>query len=243
MDTKPSEIINSKGQHIKVSPWRTSDGAAVLSPLTLFEPLESLIITAGINRARTMGYTTLYTGAIPDRETGPFYQCGFTLKEQLHVLRRPVVPLRLKPVEGIRIKKPTFYDLDLVAELDAKCFDSFWTMNVDGLLDAEAATTRARFRIAIDRTSGAERIVGYAIMGLGERRGYLQRLAVDLDFQRRGIASGLVEDGISWLRFWRAQEVFVNTQTKNEGALSFYLGTGFVLTSERLNILELDLHA
>lgn len=245
LDTKPSEIIEAYGQHLRVSSWHNSDYAALITPLTAFQELSAKAIERGIENARKIGYQTIYSGALMDHEIAGFLRCGFVVKEQLHVLKHSLAPSQAKAgVEGIHTRKPTKNEMASVADLDKKCFDSFWTMDTDGLREATEATTRARFRVALYRQQlKPSLIVGYAITGLGDKKGYLQRLAVDPDFQGKGIAQQLVEDGFEWLRFWRAREEYVNTQTKNERALTFYLKMGFVLMKERLNILQFDLGA
>lgn len=241
VDTKSSEIIEAHGQHLKVSPWHDSDTIAILTPLTPFQRLNIKAIHRGIEAAEKAGYRTIYSSALMDREISGFLDAGFALKEQLHVLRHSLTETRPKAlIEGIKISKPSRSEISDVVEVDKRCFDSFWTMNSEGLREAMEATTRARFRVAIYREpQGMGTVIGYAITGFGDRKGYLQRLAVDPEFQGRGIAGKLVEDGFEWLRFWRAREEYVNTQVSNERALQFYLHAGFQLLSERLNILQL----
>ena len=216
-----------------------------MTPLTAFQRLNSKTIRRGLENAREAGYSVVYTSALMDQEIHGFLQSGFTIKEQLHILRHS---LEMRPqapeVASIKIRKPTHREIAAVVEVDKRCFDSFWTMDADGLREAIEATTRARFRVAIHHVEPVRsEIVGYAITGLGDRKGYLQRLAVDPSFQRQGIARQLVCDGFEWLHFWRAREEYVNTQTSNETALKFYLRMGFELLNERLNILQFDLGA
>lgn len=239
LNTKPSEIIQAGGQHFRISTWRAGSGAALITPLTAFELLESTAINVGIQKAQEMGYHTIYTSALHDHETAGFYKSGFILKEQLYMLQRPITSLSASVGKEIKLKKPTFEELLAVSELDSLCFDEFWTMNREGLLEAESATSRARFRIAVRSDKRPpEVIVGYAITGLGDKRGYLQRLAVHPDYQQQSIGRHLLADSLGWLRFWRASEILVNTQMRNDRALRFYINTGFTLLSERLNIME-----
>ncbi len=217
-----------------------------MTPLTAFQRLNTKAVQAGIENARKSGYTVVYTSALMDPEISGFLQCGFAVKEQLYVLKHSLeeLPKSIRST-GVRLRKPTNREMSEVVKVDSKCFDNFWAMDSEGLNEAITATTRARFRVAVNHqgASGPTRILGYAITGLGDRKGYLQRLAVDPEFQGAGIAQQLVHDGFEWLRFWRAREEFVNTQISNERALGFYLKMGFHLLQERLNILQLNLSA
>lgn len=242
METKPSEIVQAGSQHLRISPWRADPEAALFTPLVAFEPLSPFTIRVGISKARSLGYKTLFTSAVRDREAPVFLQNGFSLKEQLYILKHHLNEPHVDTDNILRLRKPSFIDLDEVVEIDKLCFDNFWTMNRDGLLEAESATTKARFRIATVKTKRwSDRIVGYAIHGIGDHKGYLQRLAVHPDYQGSGIAQQLVIDGIKWLKFWRARELYVNTQMSNKRALAFYLKMDFQLIDERLNILEVGL--
>lgn len=244
METRSAEIIQAGTQHIRISPWRAEDRSALITPLNVFERTESEIIESAVSRARELGYVKLFTSALLDNDTPRFVEYGFQLKEQLHILRRNTESPSINYKIRIRSKKPSPTDLDAVVKLDQLCFDSYWTMNKQGLLEAESATSRARFRIAqLKGANGSPEIVGYALTGSGNKKGYLQRLAVHPDFQGHGIGQQLVADGIEWLRFWRVNEMYVNTQIKNENALSFYLKMKFVLLKERLNILEYDVNS
>lgn len=244
METRSSEIIQAGTQHIRVSPWRADDRSALLTPLNVFERTEQEIINVAVSRARELGYVKVYTSALLDNDTPGFVEYGFRLKEQLHILQRNTESPSLNYKIKIRTKKPSQSDLDAIVKLDQLCFDSYWTMNKKGLLEAESATSKARFRIAqLKGSSGTPEIVGYVLTGSGNKKGYLQRLAVHPDFQSHGIGQQLVADGIEWLRFWRINEMYVNTQIKNENALSFYLKMKFELVKERLNILEYDVNS
>ncbi len=244
LETRSPEIIQAGSQHIRISPWKSHDSSALLTPLTAFEPIKSETILAGIEKSRSIGYKTIYTSALIESETVAFVNLGFRLKEQLYVLQRTTAAAETAAREKVRLKKPSETDLTEVANLDKLCFDDFWTMDVNALLEAESATSRSRFRIATSKLAGNhEQIVGYAITGLGNKKGYLQRLAVHPEFQSRGIGQLLVADGLEWLRFWRSNQIFVNTQIKNDKALNFYLKIGFILLHERLNILEYELNS
>lgn len=238
LEARPSKIIQAGNQHLRIAPWRSNPNAAQLTPLCAFEVLEPAAVSAGVAKARALGYEVIFTSALADRETLPFLINGFTLKEQLYVLRHDMSEPILSTHPEIKMRKPTTDDLHEVVGIDSLCFDSFWTLNQEGLFEAENATSRARFRVAsVALAKRQSKAVAYAITGIGERKGYLQRLAVHPDFQGQGIAQQLVADGMKWLRLWRSRELYVNTQVTNQRALDFYLKMNFELLDERLNVL------
>ena len=71
--------------------------------------------------------------------------------------------------------------------------------------------------------------------------GYVQRLAVIPEFQRRGFGHALLTDGLRWLRGHGARRVFVNTQEDNDGALALYLRSGFTQLPVGLHVLGREL--
>lgn len=124
--------------------------------------------------------------------------------------------------------------------IDAEAFQPFWHFDADGIAEARSITPRARFRVA--EVEGAPgQMVGYALTGLGDEQGYLQRLAVAPSMQRRQLGSALVIDALEWLARRRAGRVMVNTQVANEPALALYRALGFQLEPARLEVLALDL--
>jgi GNAT superfamily N-acetyltransferase len=94
--------------------------------------------------------------------------------------------------------------------------------------------------VAVDERSS---LVGYAITGRADHRGYVQRLAVDPSAEGTGVGATLLIDGLRWLRRWGARDALVNTQEGNERSLRLYQRTGFVLQPEGLAVLRYDLSA
>ena len=91
---------------------------------------------------------------------------------------------------------------------------------------------RAR-RVVIDGTT-----VAFCMSGAAGRSGYLQRLAVDPQHQRRGIASLLVADALGWMRRRGLFDAVVNTGVENRAALALYERFGFRQRPEVLVIAE-----
>ncbi len=83
--------------------------------------------------------------------------------------------------------------------------------------------------------------MAFAISGRAGRCGYLQRLAVDPEHRRRGLATALVIDALGWMRRHRTTSTMVNTAVDNRAAIDLYESLGFTRTPRDLRVLELAL--
>lgn len=177
---------------------------------------------------------------MPPNESAGFVAAGFSVSERLHLLERVVnsADRRATPVpSGVELRRGRTADIDRVLAVDARCFGSFWQLDLDGVQDARSATASARFRLAFDQ----DRLIGYAITGRQGRSGYLQRLAVDPECRRSGVGTALVLDGVRWLAMWRATSVLVNTQETNTTALALYERLAFHRKPEGLAVFSAPL--
>ena len=95
--------------------------------------------------------------------------------------------------------------------------------DLKAMREAARATPRSHLRVA--PTPDDPR--GYGLFGRAGTAGYVQRLAVAPDVQRRGLGHALLTDGLRWLRSHGAKRVYVNTQEDNDRALALYLQAGF----------------
>lgn len=216
--------------------WKGEGDVAVLSP-AVDGPLPSPgFLQRCLETLADDGYTEVVTAALMPPEQPPFLAAGFEEEEQLrlfahdlhHVPRGPEAVLR-RAVEA---------DHPAVLAVDAASFSPFWQLDPWSLQDAVEATPFARFRVAID---GQDQVIGYAVSGRTQRRGYLQRLAVRPDQRGRGLGSALVLDGLRWMRRRGVDRAVVNTQLHNEAARRLYLGLGFREEPERLAVLRKEL--
>lgn len=64
--------------------------------------------------------------------------------------------------------------------------------------------------------------------GIGVERGYIAMLAVDKDYRKRGIGSELVSKAINSMKEKGCDEVVLETEITNKGALALYQNLGFV---------------
>jgi ribosomal protein S18 acetylase RimI-like enzyme len=220
---------------LRVAPWRGDPRTAYVVARTgrpttgaLARCLEQLV---------DGGYRSALTTALPASDQAPYLANGFTVRERLHLLTRPVEPIPVAEPEGLVLRRARRRDRAQVLGVDAAAFPEFWHLDGPGLDDAIGATPSARFRVA-HRTGATETVLGYAVTGRAGARGYLQRLAVDPGAQRAGIGSALVADALRWLKRWGAREILVNTQEDNGGAVALYEHLGFRREAEGLAVLQ-----
>ena len=238
------DTVQWGADRLRVSPWRGDRAIAYLAPAPSQPPTAE-----GLQRCLHLlpqqGYRSALTSALNPVEQQPFLAQGFTVHEHLHLLRHHLDgdlsdPL---PVDGPRaeLRRGRRRDQAAVLAVDHRSFDAFWRFDASGLDDARRATPSARFRVVDTPGPGRSRarpVVGYAVTGRAGPVSYLQRLAVDPDHQRRGLARALVRDGLRWARRRGALSMLVNTQEHNGGALALYESLGFVLERQGLDVLE-----
>ena len=235
------ETITVGAERFRVTPWHAGTGVAHLALAPRQVPPQVDSLRSVLETLRERGYDRVITSAMAETETAPFEALGFVEDDRLHVLEfrldQSGRQLPDRPRE-IKLRRAGRADRERALALDAQAFEPFWRLDAEGLADAEEATPHSRFRVAtIDRT-----VAGYAITGRGGDSGFLQRLATDPRYQRRGVATALVGDSLRWCARHRARQVFVNTQVVNKAALALYLSLGFVATDHDLIVLSWSTH-
>ncbi len=182
------------------------------------------------------GYVEVVTGALGQGEQRGFLEAGFAVREELHLLSRPLADLPPNP--GAPLRRGRRRDRAAVLDIDTLAFPPFWRLDEAGFSEAMAATRRARFRVAAQG-----RVLGYAISGRSGTRGYLQRLAVDPTYQCGGHGRALTLDSLAWMRRRRLRSALVNTSVDNTPALALYHSVGFQRRPETLLVMQLAVRA
>lgn len=222
------------GHRLRVTPWQGQPFVALIGPARGHRgPSPAEIITC-IEEVRKRGVGRAVTPALSPYEAEPFFQAGFKLHEELHLLARSIDDEPPPATHRLRRGRP--WDRRRVLDLDAEAFEQFWQFDSLSLKEARRATPTHRFRVAVP--SGA--VSGYAVTGRAGGRGYLQRLAVHPDYQGQGIGSSLVHDSLRWLHRKGVGMALVNTQERNVRALGLYERLGFVRQREGLLVLRWD---
>jgi GNAT superfamily N-acetyltransferase len=229
------DIVQVGRDQLRVAPWR---GDRTIAQITPTSPRTPAVETIGrcVDVLAERGFQGALTSALTQAEQQPFCAAGFTVHERLHLLRHDLTALRDPRAclrADVRLRRGRRHDRDEVLAVDASAFSAFWRFDRRGLDDARRATPASRYRVA-----DAGEVVGYAVTGRAGVVGYLQRLAVRPDHQRRGIGAALIMDALRWASRHGCATVLVNTQETNANALEVYEHLGFVREPEGLAVLE-----
>ena len=203
------------------------------------EPRPSLCADASASWLSRVSSGLLRRALPPDEQRG-FLEAGFNVHEHLHLLAldRDVT---LPPVPpGPALRRAGALRRKGVLEVDAAAFAPFWRLDRAGLRDALGATQQRHLRVVL---GVRHKVVGYAICGASDGRGFVQRLAVMPEAQGHGLGKRLLLDGLHWLRGLNAHRIVVNTQIGNDAALGLYQQVGFREDPAGLSVLSAPLYA
>lgn len=220
------------GHRVRVAPWQGQPYVALVGPARVNRGPSRAEIQRCIADLVERGVHEAVTPALSPFEAEPFYQAGFALHEELHLLARDLTIPPPKPQHRLRPGRP--WHRQRVLEIDRDAFETFWQFDTYALREARRATPYHRFRVSMERG----KVTGYAVTGRAGSRGYLQRLAVDPHNQSGGIGTSLVHDCLTWLYRRRAGTALVNTQHRNQRALALYERLGFIRQPDGLYVLR-----
>jgi ribosomal protein S18 acetylase RimI-like enzyme len=227
--------------HLRVVAWRTGAGTGLITRSPDSPPPTPDDIRSVCERARASGYDELLTTALGPAECAPFRTCGFTTHVALVLLVRDLAhrtETRTAAASPITIRTAGDRDWAAIEHIDRAAFDDFWHLDRVGLGHALGATAISLLRIA-DDADGAP--VAYTVTGINHAHGFVQRVAVHPDRQRRGIAGACLDDAISWAIASDARHLMVNTEHHNDAALRLYASRRFERQRDGLVVMRLAL--
>ena len=123
----------------------------------------------------------------------------------------------------------------VIEMVDALTFDEVWHGAIGTLADALAKDNS----FVLAEVGG--QIIGYEWCELYGQRAHLARLAIQPDYQGRGIGAQLLHRAITDALAHGAKEISLNTQENNERSLALYRRFGFTVTDRRTPLLEKEL--
>ncbi len=221
----------------RVGAWQGANDVAYLAFMSAAATLVPWVLAALRDRLNEQGYRAVVTAAVAPRERDILMGDGFAVRSELAALSCDLEAAMSRPVNPRgRTRRGRRRDLDIVLQVDAEAFSSFWRLDAEGLHEARTATPFSRWRV----NRGTE-VHAYSITGRAGSAGYIQRLAVAARCQGRGLGTLLVLDALLWLRRGGARTALVNTQPDNAQALGLYRRCGFTMEPDRLAVLYRDL--
>lgn len=238
-DERPSRLDSpsvSRRPSIKIGNWPNDPTVALLTTVDYDAEVDANDLASAVERACSMRYRLIRTGAFHSSAADLAIDIGFHCIDELMLLERSLdrEPSRRSTHRLRPLRRRHYRDASMI---DLAAFGPRWANDVAAIADACNATPRSR---AIRASSRTNAVLGYAVTGVSNSIGYLQRLAVDPREQRQRVGTGLVDDGVRWMRRQGAERALVNTSVHNDAAIALYLTAGFVDTGDRLHVLEWD---
>lgn len=197
------------------------------------------------NTARMWGYDSIRTSALPAPIAESLTTSGFASIQHLSLLSvAHEQPLKFDMPRDAAPRPLRRWALgqgssttQAVLEIDATSFAAPWTLDEASLFDALRATSTSR--IFVSRRNN--NIDGFVVVGITERTGFLQRLAVHPSSRRSGTATRLVARALEWAQKRGCSTTVVNTETDNHAALGLYNSLGFRSLEPGLIVMECSL--
>jgi ribosomal-protein-alanine N-acetyltransferase len=126
-------------------------------------------------------------------------------------------------------------DVEAVIDLDQRAFRSIWSNPREELLEA---IHQASISTIVEYEG---QVLGYQVSTTSAWGAHLARLAVDPEWQRKGIGHAIVADLIRQTSKRGYPRLTVNTQEDNLQSIHLYQRLGFKLTGDRYPVMELEL--
>lgn len=180
-----------------------------------------------------LGTTGIISPPLPHSSRRAWTQAGFEPFIDLALMRKSLDSSDGSP-DHLVVERPETAIDDLLA-IDAAAFPPFWRFNRGALEEAIGATTRST-TLTILGSSGTP--IAYAVVGFGSAIAYLQRVAVDPQWQGQGMGRSLVRVVTRKARSSGAKVLLLNTQLDNHSAIGLYEDEGFIKLPEPLSLLR-----
>ncbi|MFB9658795.1 ribosomal protein S18-alanine N-acetyltransferase [Glycomyces mayteni] len=132
------------------------------------------------------------------------------------------------------IGRVRWWHLTAMARMETAIFGpEAWS---EGLLWSELAAGHD-YRAVFDRSAG-DRIAGYAGTAFSDTEAWINNIAVDGGYRRRGVATMLMDDLLARARAGGAKSVFLEVAVDNVPAQRLYDGYGFYGIGVRKNYYQ-----
>ena len=193
----------------------------------------SAFLEACVNRLTSLGAPEVLSSPLAPSARRPWEAAGFTDHIDLALMRLSLD----QPIEAPQhlVVRDDDRDIDELLAIDQAAFPDFWRFDRTALLESTHATSSSSVLVIRDGEAG---ITGYAVTGYGHAISYLQRVAVDPQWQGHGMGRSLVRASARSARRSGSRALLLNTQFDNEPAITLYETEGFVQLPESLAVLK-----
>lgn len=231
----PSLQPASPGAGVTTSSWPFDPTVACISTLDHTRGVDPGRFRDAVVRAERHGARLVRTGALGSAAMAVAVSCGFRVIDELVLLRAPIDAIPMGDRRGIRALSRRHHRL--ASRIDVAAFGPLWGFDADAIAHARRAT-RTAWAATVRDPAGLDGVGGYAVCGVADEVGYLQRVAVHPSCARRGHGRRLVTSAAAWCHRHRCSSMLVNTGVDNDPARALYEDLGFVDTGGRLWVLE-----
>ncbi len=135
---------------------------------------------------------------------------------------------------NLSVRRMEIEDLAAVYQIDKGAFSLIWRHSFSQL---QAAFQESFYATVVDMNGTP---AAYQISTVNPQGGHLARLAVDPAYQKRGLATCLLEDLLKKMEDSGFVEVTVNTQSENQTSLELYQKFGFQRLKETYPVYQFD---
>jgi ribosomal-protein-alanine N-acetyltransferase len=181
---------------------------------------------------RQHGLTDVVSPPVPVEEEAPYLLAGMHTYTTVLTLVRTTTEEESAPDPDCLVIRPAGSpDVDLLLDLDARCFEPFWHYDAQHVV---RFCTTARLAVA-ERDGEA---VGYTLCTVDGGEGLIGRLCVVPEWRRRGIGRALLLDAVRHSTRHGARRITLSTQVENQTSQALYRGTAFRDTGRRFAFMR-----
>lgn len=130
---------------------------------------------------------------------------------------------------GVSVRPAGDTDTERIAELETSALGrDAWS---PALVAEGVAARLPTISYLVAETDGL--VIGYVVVSVAGEDAELQRIAVDADVRRKGVASSLLTAGLAHAVRHGAERMLLEVREDNTGARDFYASTGFTEIGRR----------
>lgn len=191
-------------------------------------------LEAATNKTLELGSSAVISPPLLAASQQAWLATGYEKYTSLRLLRKAIDIEATPALPVTEIHNPSWAR---IVEIDGGAFGAEWQAELPALNEA-MRSTGSSVLLGIQDPSSQDQLAAYAIVGVATITGYLQRLAVAPEAQRRGLGRALTRASVSWSRRRGARQMILNTKPENVAAQNLYLSEGFELLPDRLELLR-----